>query len=94
MKKLFAVLFFYCLLVVLLLPLAVTLLFGGFGAGFPREAEGYDGIKSFGVGNTSIGGVMEYEEERKQNGDAGTDRCSLRMSVPAGGGSGCDLPCL
>ena len=66
MKKLFAVLFFYCLLVVLLLPFMVNLLFGGFGAGFPREAERYDGIKPFDAGNTSIGGVMEYEEERKQ----------------------------
>ena len=39
MKKILAVCFFYVLLVVLLLPLAVTFLFGGFSRSMPREAE-------------------------------------------------------
>ena len=33
MRKILGILFFYIFLAVLLLPLAVTLLFGGFGAG-------------------------------------------------------------
>lgn len=33
MRKVLGILFFYILLTVLLLPLAVTLLLGGFGAG-------------------------------------------------------------
>ena len=36
----------------------------------------------------------QLEEERKQNGDAGVDHCSLRMSVSVGGGGRCDLSCL
>ena len=38
-KKLAVVLFFYMILVVLLLPLAVTLLCGGFGKELPQEAK-------------------------------------------------------
>ena len=39
MKKLLGILFFYILLVVLLLPLAVTFLFGGLGKELPQEAK-------------------------------------------------------
>ena len=39
MKKLLGILFFYIILVVLLLPLAVTFLLGGFGRDLPQEAK-------------------------------------------------------
>ena len=39
MRKLAVLFFFYMILAVLLLPLAVTLVFGGFGRGLPREAK-------------------------------------------------------
>lgn len=44
MKKLLGMLFFYILLVVLLLPLAVTFLCGGFGRNLPQEAKALYGM--------------------------------------------------
>ena len=38
MKKVLGMLFFYIILVVLLLPLMVTFLLGGFGRDLPQEA--------------------------------------------------------
>ena len=39
MKKLAAIIFFYMITVVLLLPLVVTFLCGGFGRDLPQEAK-------------------------------------------------------
>ena len=44
MKKLLGIILFYILLVVLLLPLAVTLLCGGFSRGLPQEAKALYGL--------------------------------------------------
>lgn len=44
MKKLLGILFFYIILVVLLLPLAVTVLCGGFGKTLPQQAKALYGI--------------------------------------------------
>lgn len=44
MKKLFGIMFFYILLAVLLLPLLVTLLWGGFSRELPQEAKALYGL--------------------------------------------------
>lgn len=47
MKKLFGIMLFYILLVVLLLPLAVTLFCGGFSRDLPQEAKALYGTADF-----------------------------------------------
>ena len=44
MKKLLGIFFFYIILAVLLLPLLVTLLCGGFGTELPQQAKGLYGV--------------------------------------------------
>ncbi|MDO4531609.1 MAG: hypothetical protein Q4C06_06470 [Bacillota bacterium] len=61
MKRLVGLLFFYCLLSVLLLPLMVTMLCGGFRTELPQEAEGTFRLTGKGVTQAETGEFLQRE---------------------------------
>ena len=65
MKKLAAIIFFYMITVVLLLPLVVTFLCGGFGRDLPQEAKVLNGLYGMG-GETLQYGIQWIDFEKTE----------------------------